>query len=340
VRTPATLNFVFTAQAQQPLTQLYKLNLNIKLNESTREYERERLRDTRLALVTEIKRLYYSIAQTSSALDANTHTLTMLRELNRTVAMRVTQRVALKADGLNVEARIAQSELAQLSLRHTLASQKEQLNQLIGRDVQTLFEVADVPDIALDEVDLTLAQSRALESRPDVKQAHIKVEQAELARRISKADYIPNIGLAVSYVSPINIDGAPRQIATAALQAQWEPFDWGRKGRAVASRDLEIRQARNAARETEDRVIVDVNRRFRRLDEARAQLRAMRANQTSARENVRLRMTQYDVQAALLSDVLQTQAALADADNQCQQALAAFWTARADFERALGEDTK
>jgi outer membrane protein TolC len=62
--------------------------------------------------------------------------------------------------------------------------------------------------------------------------------------------------------------------------------------------------------------------------------------QETARENVRLRLTQYDVQAALLSDVLQTQSSLADSDSQYQQALAAFWTARADFERALGEDTK
>jgi outer membrane protein TolC len=35
--------------------------------------------------------------------------------------------------------------------------------------------------------------------------------------------------------------------------------------------------------------------------------------------------------------VLQTQAGLAEAQDRYQQALLAFWTARADFEKAIGE---
>ena len=226
-----------------------------------------------------------------------------------------------------------------MTLRHTLASQKEQLNQLIGREVQTPFDVLDVPDMTIEEVDLAIAQGRAMESRPDVKQARIRVQQAELARKVAKADLLPDVGLAVTYYSPLNIDGAPRQIATAAIQAQWEPWDWGRKGRTVASKDLDIRQARNGVREAEDHAVLEVNSRFRGLEAARAQLRAARISQDVARENARVRVTQYDVQAALLADVLQTQAALADSDNQYQQALVAFWNARAEFERALGEET-
>jgi outer membrane protein len=340
ITTPARLNFVVTAEAQQPLTQLIKLNLNVRLNEAAREYERERVRDARLELVDEIRRLYYSIAQSRSALDASDHTLAMLRELDRLVTVRMAQQVALKGDGLTVQSRIAQTELTRLSLAHALASQKEQLNQMIGRDLRTPFEVVDIPDATLEEVDLEVAQSRATDARPDIRQARVKLQQAELARRVAKADYLPDVGLAVSYISPINIDGAPRQIATAAIQASWEPWDWGRKGRAVASKDLDIRHARNLVHETEERAVLDINSRFRKLEEARAQVRAARIGQDSARENARVRVTQYEVQAALLSDVLQTQATMADSNSQYQQALTAFWSARADFERALGEEVR
>ena len=339
VRTGTKLNIVVDAQASQPLTQLIKLNLSVQLNEATREYQREQLRDARLALVSQVRSLYYGITQTRSALDATLHTLGLLHELNRVVTTRMAQQVALKADSLSVESRIAQADLLRLTLRHALASQKEQLNQLIGREVQTPFDVLDVPDMTIEEVDLAIAQGRAMESRPDVKQARIRVQQAELARKVAKADLLPDVGLAVTYYSPLNIDGAPRQIATAAIQAQWEPWDWGRKGRTVASKDLDIRQARNGVREAEDHAVLEVNSRFRGLEAARAQLRAARISQDVARENARVRVTQYDVQAALLADVLQTQAALADSDNQYQQALVAFWNARAEFERALGEET-
>jgi outer membrane protein TolC len=40
----------------------------------------------------------------------------------------------------------------------------------------------------------------------------------------------------------------------------------------------------------------------------------------------------------LLSDVLQSQASLSELNHQYQQALLSFWTAKAEFEKALGED--
>src|SRR6185295_5418261 len=129
ITTPARLNFLLSAEAQQPITQLFKLNLNVRLNEATREYDRETLRDTRLGLVDEIRRVYYSIAQTGAALAASQKTLELLNELNRVVTTRLAQQVALKADSLTVESRIAQTDLQLLTLRHSIDAQKEQLNQ-------------------------------------------------------------------------------------------------------------------------------------------------------------------------------------------------------------------
>jgi len=51
-----------------------------------------------------------------------------------------------------------------------------------------------------------------------------------------------------------------------------------------------------------------------------------------------VKTNQYQVQAALLPDVLQLRAEQANSDDQYQQALLAFWTAKADFENAIGEE--
>jgi outer membrane protein TolC len=55
----------------------------------------------------EVKRLYYSILQSESALDATEHSASMLRELGRMVGERVIRQAALKADVLDVDARLA-----------------------------------------------------------------------------------------------------------------------------------------------------------------------------------------------------------------------------------------
>jgi outer membrane protein TolC len=46
----------------------------------------------------------------------------------------------------------------------------------------------------------------------------------------------------------------------------------------------------------------------------------------------------YSQKAALLNDVLEAETALAQASHQYRQSLANFWTAKAEFEKALGEE--
>ena len=338
VTTPARATVLLDASVSQPLTQLIQAGLNVRLSEASLELERERTRASRLSLVNSVKRSYYAILQTSSALTAAETNVQLLEELNRVVGNRVTQQVALKADGFDVQTRLAQVQLTSLTLRHSLASAKEQLNQLLGRDVRTDFDVAGALDPTRAELDLETARSRAIANRPDVRQANLRVRQAELSRRVARAEYIPDVSLALQSISPMNIDGAPRNISSVGIQMKWEPFDWGRRSAAVASRGLEVRQAHNALSDTEDHAIVEINGQFRKLEEARARLRVAALSQRTAEENARVRGEQYRVQAALLADVLQAQATYAETNNQYQQALLSLLTASADFEQSLGED--
>jgi hypothetical protein len=49
-------------------------------------------------------------------------------------------------------------------------------------------------------------------------------------------------------------------------------------------------------------------------------------------------MNRYREKAALFSDALRQQGAMVQADSDYQNALAAFWKAKADFDRALGRE--
>jgi hypothetical protein len=100
-----------------------------------------------------------------------------------------------------------------------------------------------------------------------------------------------------------------------------------------------IEQAKASLTEAESGVLIDVNNRYRKLQQTRQQLRiAQLTQELLARKAARPPPTATRAEAALLSDVLQTQTSLADANQQVQEALVAFWTARADFEKAIGED--
>jgi len=340
VEVPRQPTLYVSSQVSQPISQLFRIGLGIKSASTTRDIERERARGQQLAVINDVKRLYFAILQTGSALTATNEAIALYRELNRTLEVRVAQRVALRSDALDVQYRLAQEEFTRTTYQNTLASQKEQLNQLLGRDLSTPFDVEDVSMSSALDIDLTAARTRALDSRPDVREARLTMQQADLDRRLTRADRIPEVSLAVAYNSNFNMSVLPTNLATVGVQVKWEPFDWGRNGREVAAKRHVVDQARLAVRDAEDRAALEINSKFRALGEKRALLAVAQMGQESVREKLRVKTNQYQVQSTLLPDVLQVRADLADTNDRYQQALLAFWTAKADFELAIGEEVQ
>src|SRR5262249_55905334 len=160
------------------------------------------------------ERLYFAIVQSESSIAASDEAIALYRELDRTVDIRVAQKVSLRSDGLDIKARLAQEELTHLTRANTLDSQKEQLNQLLGRDVRTAFDTEGLSAFTSENIDLAAAERLAIEQRPDVREARLNLQQAELDHRAKKTERIPDVSIAATYSSNFNIDVLPRNFAT------------------------------------------------------------------------------------------------------------------------------
>ena len=96
--------------------------------------------------------------------------------------------------------------------------------------------------------------------------------------------------------------------------------------------------SKNSANETEAQILVEVAAKFRKLGETRALLHATTLQRDAEREKLRVVMNQFEQKTALLKDVLLQKMSLETVTNQYNQALLSFWTAKADFEKSLGEE--
>lgn len=322
----------------QPLTQLQRVNLSIQMGKLGEELARMRVQAQRQTVANDVKKLYYGLVQTQTGLDTLEDSLKFIRELDRTVTQYVAERVALRSESLEVKTRVLGLESQVLTLRHAIETQKEQLNLLLGRDVRSEFRVAAVPEPAAYEVDLKAAQAAAIQNRPDLRESRLRQQQAEYDRRVKRAEYVPEVSLMFGYLSPFGISMLPRNIAVAGVSVSWEPFDWGRKKHELAEKDRTVQQAALAIQQSESAILVEVAASFRKLEETRMQARVALLNQEVAKEQLRVSKTKYEEKAALLQDVLQRQASVSDANGKYQQALLAFWTAKADLERATGQE--
>jgi outer membrane protein TolC len=342
IKSSTNTTLLLSGQVTQPITQLRRIGLQIKHQKLDVEISETKLHATEQSLVNDVKRAYYGILQTEGAVQAAEESVKLYHELDRVTGEYVVQQVALKTDLMDVQTKVAKAEYEVLTLNNSLSAQKEQLNHLLGRNITTEFSVTEgleIAQAAMRETNLVEARKRALEQRPELREARLRLQQANLDRRAKKSELIPDVSLTVNTVTTANYSNfVPRNVNGVGIQVEWEVFDWGRKKHELAEKKRVIEQADNTVLETESLVMLDVNSRFRTMQESCQLIRIAQLAQTTARANVQIAAYKYRLEAVLLKDVLTAQTSLANANYEYQKALLTFWTAKADFEKALGED--
>jgi outer membrane protein len=217
------------AQVEEPLSRQYQIGLEIKGLNISRQIEMERLRASRQEIGRQVRTLYAQLVEDTNAVQAAAADVALYTELKRVTTIYVAEQTQLRADLLRVEARLSRAKYEQTTAENQLSSEKERLNLLMGRSVDTAFDVLPGADLDIELPSQADALATALRLRPDMKEAQLRIDQADLDRRAKKAEYIPDVSLTASY---INVAGSGLPIggggyAEVGVQLKWEPFDWG-----------------------------------------------------------------------------------------------------------------
>src|SRR6266404_2506570 len=83
VSVPRKATGIFAGQILQPLSQQYRIGLNIEQSKLSRDVDQEKLRRVQQSIVDEVKLNYYGILQTQSALESVVEAIRLYRELDR-----------------------------------------------------------------------------------------------------------------------------------------------------------------------------------------------------------------------------------------------------------------
>ena len=338
IHTPARPVAIASITATQPLTQLFRINLSIKEQKLGAELSQQSYSQHEQDVVNEVRRAYYAILQSQSELESQRALLAYLDGLQQLTGRRLQQEAVLKADSLRITAQRTKAVYQLTVIQDTLADQKEALNRLLARDLLAEFTVEMVPDSLPEESSLQEARKSAIEMRPEIKAETIKKEQAALETKIEKTRYIPDVSLQANYLTAPNISFLPQNVGAVGVLLTWQPWDWGQKRHNIAQKVDAEKQAQLSIDNVREQVLQEVDSSLRRLREARELLTAAQAARDAEAEKLRNQMDAYSHQAIVLSDLLQQQSSVASAEDQYRQGLLAFWRARADFERALGEE--
>jgi outer membrane protein TolC len=338
LHTPARPIAIASITATQPITQIPRIRFSVTEQRLNEDLSRQSYSQRDQQLVSDVRRAYYSLLQSQSQAESQRATIRSLEELDHLTERRLQEITVLKADSLRVKAEEAKARYQLMVIEDALSDRKESLNRLLGRDLLVEFSVQPVSSALPEELDLQAARKLALAQRPEIRIASIKKNQANLETRIEKTRYLPDISVQVNYLTTAGISFLPQNVGAVGALLTWQPWDWGQKRHNIAQKVIAEHEAVLTEEDARDQVLLDVDSQFRKLREARVQLAVAESARDSEQERLRSQTDAYAQQAILLSALLQQQASLATTEDQYRQALLAFWTARADFARALGEE--
>jgi outer membrane protein TolC len=340
VTSPTDFTATFMASVAQPLTQQYRIGLNLESLRLEHDVAGEDLRRERQRVAAEVRTTYYQLSATEAGVVALRDLVRAIEDVDALTARYLEEETVLRSEALEVKARLARERQRLAAAESGLATEREHLNQLMGRDLGTPFRVAQPSELVANARVLSVATARvrALANRPEVRKATLRVSQADTARRIAKSQWIPDLTLFASYARNVNYQVIPEQFSIAGLYLTWEPWDWGRRKHEAQEQAVAKAQAQDGQEETGQQIAVEVGQRWRAVKDAAARLEAARLSEEAAQAYLEDIKNRYREDASMLHDVLEAEARLSGARHDFTDALAGYWSATAELERTIGDE--
>ena len=83
------------------------------------------------------------------------------------------------------------------------------------------------------------------------------------------------------------------------IEFNWEPFDWGRRKDVVNEKTIAVEQSKLNLDQTKANVLINLDKQFRSLQEARMAVDVASAQQEASRQKLREVTQQYEQKTAI-----------------------------------------
>jgi multidrug efflux pump subunit AcrB/outer membrane protein TolC len=316
----------------QPVTQLWRIRQAQGLAAAqTRSAAAERSRteaDVRLA----VERLYASVLIAQAKEHAAELAVKAARHQSNDAERAVASGNGVSANALGAKASALDAELAWTSA----ADAETELRSALALEPGTHLELV-APETKRDSL-LALDDylTKAFAGSPEVAVASAALEQAHRASNLARADFIPDIGVGVTYTRLNGVSFLPRQAVGFSVQGSWTVWDWGKRSSVSRERAAQESAATTALALARDRVSVDVEKAYRFVQRAERSAGVARAAADARRAALSVLRDRCDHGLATTSSVETAEADLAQSETRVLAAELQIRVARAELTRATG----
>lgn len=288
-------------------------------------------------LIHEITRGFHGVLQAKAFANVQTESVNSIEESLRIARARYDAGSAVRTDVLNLETQLAQANEDLIRARNGLKLAVAALNAGIGVDRITADTIESPGTAALEAPPPQCTNPDAYEDRPELRAARLmrKVKEQDLAK--ARGGYAPTVSAFASYDFDSDISRDFENSYMAGVMAEVNIFDGARTRAAVQAAQAQLEEARADEDQARLNLRLDLQQAFLGAQEAWERLTVTSKSLETAEEAQRIVREQYELGAADIALLLQTQVGVTAMQSRSVAAHYDYLTALSNLKRAKGE---
>jgi outer membrane protein TolC len=185
--------------------------------------------------------------------------------------------------------------------------------------------------------------TKAINNRPEIKAADLRIKMSESSVTLSKANWYPQIFLAGNYnFSRPNQRIVPgkdewRGTWDVGVSMSFDIWNWMITSHQTEQAEAQLNQTIDALASIKDAITLEVTSNYLSILQAKEKISISRFAVSQAEENMRVTEQKYKNGMALSSDVIDAEVALLVAKTNYTNALVDYEVAQAKLEKSVGK---
>ena len=290
-------------------------------------------------LIENTDKAFWNVATIESNIELAEKYIAMLIELEDQMNEMYKLGLTPASEKLKVSVQKNEAELQLLRAKNGLKISKMYLNQLLGEDLNTDFQIEfnDSIDVEMIEVDNGLES--ALANRSELKMMQKQVTLSEYDKKLAMADYLPTAGVSLQYtgswINNIQEDVTFRPMLAAQITIPL--FNWGQGRHKQRAADFKIQQMQTDYENTNELISLEVLQVKVQIEEAYEAIQIAKKSIKEAEESLDETKASFDVGLNTTTDLLNAQADWQRANANLISAVAQFKILETSWEKVTGK---
>jgi outer membrane protein TolC len=323
-------------QLTQPLAELWKVRSANDVAAADTKAASSKAQQTENEVALQVHQIYYQVLILQAHHEAAQAKIQAVEDLQNERVEQVKNGAALENESIEARAEALNAKQDLLTTELQLSDLTIKLDDAIGLPLTTQLVLDPAVGQAGESCEREECLRMALDSHPEIVEAHAEVEKASAAVRLAKREYLPNLDAFARYSYQDNVPFLARNFGTFGIHFGYDLFDGGKRNAEIGERKARLAQADEDLARVKDEIELRVQTAYNKVERTREMLNVSQELLALRTELLRVSVQQMQEGTALRSQIDSATAQELDAKTSLLQSQLDYLQAQDEMMEAVG----